>query len=129
MSLDFENTSGIIGGNLYIGKNYGFTVNVTPLNAETNLEWKVEDSSIASISSNGNSATLTTRNYGKTKVIVTEKNSGLSKSYDFGTAVTDFQRIPERQAMVIQRLQWLLGKNINCITLAIQVMQQGFLEI
>ena len=91
MSLDFENTSGIIGGNLYIGKNYGFTVNVTPLNAETNLEWKVEDSSIASISSNGNSATLTTRNYGKTKVIVTEKNSGLSKSYDFGTAVTDFR--------------------------------------
>ena len=90
LSISFTNTSGTAGGKLYIGKNYGFSVTATPNNASTNYEWKVEDTNIATISYNGNKATLSTKDYGMTKVIVTEKNSGISESYDFGTCVTDF---------------------------------------
>lgn len=91
LNISFTNTSGTIGGNLYIGKNYKFSVSVTPSNAVTDCEWKVEDSNIASISGNGRNATLTTKNFGHTKVIVTDKNTGLSASYDISTAVTDFE--------------------------------------
>lgn len=91
LDVSFTNTSGTAGGKLYIGKKYGFTVTATPNNAITNYEWKVENTNIATISANGNSATLTTKDYGMSKVIVTEKNTGISKSYDFGTCVTDFQ--------------------------------------
>lgn len=90
LSINFSNTSGTVGGNLYIGKDYKFTVSVTPNNAATDYEWKVEDTSIASISGNGEQATLSTKNFGKTKVVVTEKNTGISESYEFGTCVTDF---------------------------------------
>lgn len=90
LTVSFTNTSGTTGGNLFIGKNYGFKVAATPSNAVVDYEWKVEDTSIASISGNGSGATLYTRNYGQSKVIVTEKNSGMTATYDFGTAVTDF---------------------------------------
>lgn len=88
--INFSNTSGTAGGNLYIGKDYLFTVTVSPNNATTDYEWKVEDTRIASVSANGERATLSTKNFGKTKVIVTEKNTGISESYEFGTCVTDF---------------------------------------
>ena len=91
LNINFSNTSGTIGGLLYIGKNYNLSVTASPSNALTNYEWKIENGSIASISGNGSNATLTTKDFGHTKVIVTEKNSGLSASYEFGTAVTDFQ--------------------------------------
>lgn len=91
LSIEFTNTSGTLGGRLYIGKNYGFSVSVSPSNAATNYEWKVEDPRIATITGNGNKATLSTKDYGTSKVIVTEKNSGISQSYEFGTCVTDFQ--------------------------------------
>ena len=91
LNISFTNTSGTIGGRLYIGKNYNFTVTATPSNAATNYEWRVEDANIASISANGNKATLSTKDYGISKVTVTETNSGISESYEFGTCVTDFQ--------------------------------------
>lgn len=90
LSINFSNTSGTAGGNLFIGKDYQFTVVVTPANAATDYEWKVEDTRIASISANGERATLSTKNFGKTKVMVTEKNTGICKTYEFGTCVTDF---------------------------------------
>lgn len=86
--VDFYRT---IGGRLYIGEDYGFTVTVSPNNADTDYEWSVVDSGIASISANGNRATLTTKDFGTSKVVVTEKNSGISTSCDFGTCVTNFQ--------------------------------------
>lgn len=91
LSINFTNTSGTMGGNLFIGKNYQFYVTTTPDNAVTDCEWKVEDTSIATISYDGSIATLTTKNFGKTKVKVTDKMTGISDSYDFGTCVTDFQ--------------------------------------
>ena len=91
LNLDFSNTSGTIGGSLYIGSTYKFSVTATPSNATTQYEWKVEDARIATISGNGSSATLSTKDFGHTAVVVVEKNSGLNARYEFGTAVTDFQ--------------------------------------
>lgn len=91
LNLSFSNTSGTIGGDLYIGSTYKFSVTASPSNATTEYEWKVEDARVATISGSGSSATLSTKDFGKTAVVVTEKNSGLTARYEFGTAVTDFQ--------------------------------------
>ena len=91
LSLSFSNTSGTIGGDLYIGSTYKFSVTASPSNATTKYEWKVEDTRVATISGSGSSATLSTKDFGKTAVVVTEKNSGLTARYEFGTAVTNFQ--------------------------------------
>lgn len=91
LNLEFINTSGTLGGDLYIGMDYEFVVTAFPSNAVTDYEWKVEHMDIASIVSGGNSATLSTKNYGKSKVVVTDKITGISKSYEFATCVTDFQ--------------------------------------
>ena len=90
LKINFSNTSGTAGGNLYIGKDYKFTVTASPNNAIADYEWKVEDANIALIFGQGEYATLSTKNFGKTKVVVTEKNTGISESYEFGTCVTDF---------------------------------------
>ena len=91
LNINFSNISGTVGGYLYIGKKYGFSVSCSPSNAATNYKWEVENTNIASISGSGSSATLSTKDYGKTKVIVTETNSGISENYEIGTCVTDFQ--------------------------------------
>ena len=91
LNITFSNTSGTIGGSLYIGKSYTFNVTATPSNATTNYEWTVKNTSIATISGNGNTASLNTKDFGRTEVVVTEKNTGISASYEFSTAVTDFQ--------------------------------------
>lgn len=91
LNISFTNISGTIGDNLYIGKNYGLSVTSTPNNAATDYEWSIEDASIASISGYENNATLYTKDFGNSKVIVTDKNSGISATYDFRTAVTNFE--------------------------------------
>lgn len=91
LSINFINTSGTIGGRLYIGKNYEFTATATPSNAKTDYMWRVEDTSIASVSTSGSRVTLSTKDYGISRVVVIEKNSGISESYEFGTCVTEFQ--------------------------------------
>ena len=90
LSIKFYNTSGTVGGCLYIGEYYDFSVTSEPSNAVANYEWKVEDEKIATISGNGNTARIYTKDYGKTNVVVNDLRSGISKSYEIGTAVTDF---------------------------------------
>lgn len=90
LQINFFNTSGTIGGYLYIGSNYNFSVSSTPSNASTDYVWKVENADIGSVSWSESNATLYTKNFGKSKLIVTDKNSGISASYDFGTAITNF---------------------------------------
>ena len=91
LDINFINTSGTIGGDLYIGRNYEFTVNATPNDAATDYEWSVENPNVASIYNKGNSAILSTLDYGKTKVSVKDKISGTSASYEISTAVTNFE--------------------------------------
>ena len=91
LRINFINTSGTMGGKLYIDKDYQFYVTATPDNASADYEWKVEDTSIATISYNESLATLSTKDFGKTKIKVTDRITGISESYDFGTCVTDFQ--------------------------------------
>lgn len=91
LSIVFTNTSGTMGDGLYIGKTYGLTAVASPSNAAAAYEWEVEDTRIATMSGSGNSITLKTKDFGQTRVVVTEKNSGISASYDFATCVTDFR--------------------------------------
>lgn len=91
LTINFTNTSGTMGDGLYIGKPYKLSVTATPSNANTSYEWKVADPSIATISGSGKTVTLNTKDYGRSKVLVTDKNSGVSATYDFNTWVTDFQ--------------------------------------
>lgn len=91
LSVSFYNNSGTIGGDLYIGAYYDFYVTTYPSNATTDFEWRVEDTNIASITNYGNSARMSTIDFGKSKVIVTEKNSGVTSTFDFSTAVTNFR--------------------------------------
>lgn len=91
LDINFYNTSGTYGGDLYIGKDYGFYVTTYPSSATTEYEWKVEDTDIASVSGSGYWVTLSTRDLGQSKLVVTEKYSGLTETYDFGTAVTNFE--------------------------------------
>lgn len=91
LSIKFTNTSGTINSDLYIGKDYEFSVSSVPSNATTDYEWQVEDTNIATISGDGSNAYLHTKDFGRSKVIVTERNSGVSATYDFGTLVTDFK--------------------------------------
>lgn len=91
LKINFTNTSGSLGDYLYIGKNYAFSVTPSPSNAEGEYEWSVENENIATISGNGNDATLTTKNFGNTNVVVTDKITGVKASYCIGTCVTNFQ--------------------------------------
>ena len=90
LTVSFINTSGTIDNYLYIGKSYDFSVTATPNDATTNYEWKVANSKIGTITSSGEKATLNTKNYGESNIIVTDKISGLSTSYKFATCVTNF---------------------------------------
>ena len=91
LKIEFTNTSGSIGGDLYINGEYHFSVSAVPEDAFAEYEWSIEDEKIATISGNNNTAKIQTKDYGRTAVIVTDKISGISERYDFSTCVTNFK--------------------------------------
>ena len=91
LKIEFTNTSGSIGGDLYINGEYHFSVSAVPEDAFAEYEWSIEDEKIATISGNNNTAKIKTKDYGRTAVIVTDKISGISERYDFSTCVTNFK--------------------------------------
>ena len=66
------------------------TVELQNSNNEMIDFWKVENEKIATISGNGNTARIYTKDYGSTNVVVTDLRSGISMSYKIGTAVKNF---------------------------------------
>ena len=91
LKIEFNNTSGSIGGYLYINCNYDFSVSAIPEDAFTEYEWSIEDEDIATITGNNKTAKIRTKDYGKTAVVVTDKISGISERYEFSTCVTNFK--------------------------------------
>ena len=76
--------------NAYVGDSYNFSVNCYPDNAVTDYVWKSSDTKILTVSGNGRNATVKIVGYGEAKVIVHEKNSGLSTEYPIHSRVSEF---------------------------------------
>ena len=91
LEISFSNTSGTIGGDLYIDSYYDFAVTMTPEDAYAEFEWSVENEDIATITGYNDTARIKTKDYGRSAVVVTDKISGISKRYEFSTCVTNFK--------------------------------------
>ncbi len=74
----------------FIGQSYPITVVAAPSDAVCEYEWASSDTRVATINGTTSQASIQTKDYGTTTVMVKEKRSGLTKSISVSTIVTDF---------------------------------------
>ncbi|MCQ2170576.1 MAG: Ig-like domain-containing protein [Bacteroidales bacterium] len=91
LSISFHNQSGTYGISIYIGKQYYYTASISPSNADVDLEWTIDNPEIATLSPESDTyCSFYTTGFGKAKITLTDRKSGLSASDEIETCVTNF---------------------------------------